>query len=58
MKLIGYILCAVGCMIVAIGRIKGIHLTEGEAFVQLWYYWLFGLLTGAGGIILCSKGDK
>jgi hypothetical protein len=39
-----WVLLAAVAIIVIIGRVKGYDMTEGQAFVRLWGYWLTAFL--------------
>ena len=36
-----------GIAVIVAGRIEGLHMTEGEALIELWEYWFIG-----GGLCL------
>ena len=44
---ISVISAVIGIGIILAGRIKGLHMTEGEALIELWRYWVAG-----GGLCL------
>lgn len=47
------IICFIsGVFLVALGRIKTFHLTEVEAFIHLWYYWVGALVCFCIGAVL------
>jgi len=43
-------------MIVSIvaGRVYTMRMTEGEAFISGWFFWLAAILSGLGALLLCK----
>ena len=39
---ISIISAVIGIAVILVGRIKGLHMTEGEALINLWEYWVIG----------------
>jgi len=52
-KILTWVLIVAGFIVIVIGKTKGFHLTEGEAFIYLWQYWLSALLLfGSAALLL------
>ena len=52
MKYLGYTMIALSIAGIITLRIKGLHMTEGELFVEFWPYWLCVIcVISIGGVL-------
>ena len=56
--MISVISAVIGIAVIVAGRIEGLHMTEGEALIELWEYWLIGSALCLVGIYGMKRNKK